>query len=225
MLTHTSAFSKRILVWWDKQDIYFPWRESKDAYSVLIAEILLRKTTAVQVKRVYGQLITAYPTPLRLAKAKSTKLEEMLRPLGMEMIKAGLLINIGKRLTRDFDGFVPTGRAELLSLPGVGRYTTNAVLSLSFNQPVPMVDTNVIRLLDRAVGFKSAKQRAREDPEAWNLAARLLLKTRPGESNLAMIDLARLICVSRNPRCQECPLQKTCLERNKNVVKTNGWVS
>jgi A/G-specific adenine glycosylase len=205
------TFSRRLLIWWKKNQRDFPWRHTKNPYSVLIAEMLLRKTTAQQVEGIYEKLISRYPNPKRLSEANTDELVGLIKPLGMEHKRARLLIEMGKMVTERYKGVVPSNPEELLQLPGVGLYATNAVLSFSHAQNVAMVDTNFVRLLERAFGFRSSRARARDDKHIWQFAETLVPKRKGKEFNLAVIDFAASVCGARIPKCEACPMTSICV--------------
>jgi len=174
-------FQKDILSWWKKHKRDFPWRKTKDPYKLLIAEVLLKKTTANQVLKVYPEFLSKYSNPADLCSASKKELERLLRPLGMNKTRADLLKKFAcayislleKKQKNKFS------RSELLSLPGVGEYTANAVLSLIYNECVPMLDTNFIRILKRVFGIKSQKKRSRNDSFIWKKAKEILTCRKP----------------------------------------------
>lgn len=204
-----------LLEWWENNKRTFSWRRSCKPYNVLIAEMLLRKTTAKQVEEEYRGFIKKYPNPKLLSKAEESELSNHLRPLGMEYKRAKLFLKFGKAIMREFKGRVPSTKEELLKLPGVGLYSTNAVLSFSQNKDVPLVDTNFIRIIDRIFGFKSEKSRARNDKKIWEFATMLIPKGKSKEFNLAALDFAAVLCKSKNPKCDMCPLIKYCVFHKK----------
>lgn len=216
------VFSNRLLEWWEKNKRDFSWRYTKDSYAVLIAEMLLRKTTAIQVERIYNLFISKYSCPEALSNADESEIKDLLKPLGMEYCRATLFIKLGKALVERYKGNIPAKAEELFQLPGVGLYATNAVLSFSYGQDVPMVDTNLVRLIKRVFNFKSSKVRARNDSKLLEFAYSLMPVGRSKEFNLAILDFAGTICKSRNPKCNICPLVSICTffkgkERNEKI--------
>jgi len=211
------AFSERLLEWWRENKRDFSWRHTRDPYAVLIAEMLLRKTTAQQVERTYNMFISKYPTPEALSEADENELRDLLRPLGMEHRRAKLLVRLGKAVMEKYNGNVPTKAEDLLQLSGVGLYATNAVLSFSHSQDAPMVDTNFIRVMGRVFNLQSSKARARDDDKIWGFARALVPKGKSKEFNLAVLDFAATVCKSRNPMCDICPLTHICAFYKKKI--------
>lgn len=211
------TFSKRLLAWWKNNKRDFPWRHTNDPYAVLIAEMLLRKTTALQVDRLYRALIGKYPDVKSLSEADENELRDMIKPLGMEHKRAKLLKEVNNVIIESYKGVIPSAQKELLQLPGIGPYAANAVLSFSHAQNVPMVDTNFVRLIERVFGFKSSRARARDDKQIWEFAETLVPKGRSKEFNLAVIDFAASVCGARVPKCEVCPLTSVCTFFKKNL--------
>lgn len=199
-----------LLQWWGKNKRAFPWRRKKDPYAILISEMLLRKTTSKQVEKMFVDFIKKYPNPKVLSEADENELIKLLKPLGMEYHRAKLFVRFGRTIVENFGGRIPFSKNELLKLPGVGLYATNAVLSFSFNRNVPMVDTNFIRIIERVFDFKSSKSRARNDNRIWEYAQDLIPEGKSREFNLAILDFAALICIARIPKCSICPIINIC---------------
>lgn len=210
-------FSKCLLAWWKNNKRDFPWRHTNDPYAVLIAEMLLRKTTALQVDGLYRALIDKYPDVKSLSEADENELRDMIKPLGMEHKRAKLLKEVSNVIIESYKGFIPSTQKELLQLPGIGPYAANTVLSFSHAQNVPMVDTNFVRLIERVFGFKSSKARARDDKQIWEFAETLVPKGRSKEFNLTVIDFAASVCRARVPKCEVCPLTSVCVFFKKNL--------
>lgn len=164
---HKDLFAQKLLKWWESNKEEFPWRKSTDPYKVLIAEILLRKTTSQQVLKVYEVFLEKYPNVITLAQASLADLKGILRPLGMEHKRSDLLLKLACTIKNTYGGIIPYSLNELLKLPGVGRYVASGVLCLAHKEDVPMVDTNAIRVIQRVFGFRSTRARAKDDPEVW----------------------------------------------------------
>ena len=204
-------FQRDLLKWWAKHKRNFPWRETKKPYELLIAEFLLRKTTANQVLSVYQKFINDYSDPYLLCSAKIEDLEVLLKPLGMYKTRAELL----KEFACAYLYFLKIkkgklSRSELLKLPGVGKYAVNTVFSLIYNECVPMVDTNFIRVLERVFGIRSRKSRPRNDHYICKKAKEILPCDKSKDFNLAVLDFSALVCKHTKPKCSECFAKKYC---------------
>jgi A/G-specific adenine glycosylase len=121
-------------------------------------------------------------------------------------------MNVADELEKNFDGIVPDTKEELLKLPGIGPYIANAVLASAYNKRVAVLDTNIIRILERFFEIRSSKTRARTDPILWGVAQRLLpKKTNICKTwNYALLDFGALVCSHYNPQCKECPCRRRC---------------
>jgi len=207
----TTAIVSAVISWFHAHKRAFSWREKTDAFAVLIAEVLLRKTDAPKVQEIYDKFIAKYPSPQKLAEADLEKLEADLKPLGMYKIKSRQLKCLAERLLSDFGGRVPASREDLLKLPGVGQYIANAVLCYSYGEDAPALDTNGIRVILRVFNFRSSTARPRTDKKLWELAEKLIPPRMGRDFNLALLDFAAQVCRARNPMCSTCPLHDTCL--------------
>lgn len=198
----------RILRWFRNHGRAFPWRNTSDPYLVLVAEIMLKRTWAAQVRPIYHSFISQYPDVGTLSKARPADLEKMLWPLGLHR-RASDLIAIAKALVVDFGSSVPQNREDLKSLPGVGDYVAGAVLSIALHKQEWIVDTNVLRVLSRFFGLEFAGE-GRRSPLMIELAKTYSKTRSPRNANLGLIDIAASICIPRSPNCSECPLKSRC---------------
>lgn len=211
MVTRKELFVKLLLEWWNENKRDFPWRHAKDPYSILIAEMLLRKTTAQQVEKIYAKFLDRYPNPTALAEAEEDELKELLKPLGMEHKRAELLKKFGQTIRELYNSRIPTDPQKLLKLPGVGMYATNAVLCFACSKDVPLLDTNFIRVIQRVFGIKSQKSRARDDNKMWEFAKSLIPQGKSKYFNLAILDFAAQICTAKKQKCLACPVRGICI--------------
>jgi A/G-specific adenine glycosylase len=200
---------RRVLAWFRERGRDFPWRQTNDPYCVLIAELLLQRTRADLVEPLYHRFISTYPTAEALSTADPIHTEDLLRPLGF-LHRSRRLPALGKALVQRHHGRVPRSKAALLTLPGVGDYVANAVLTVAFRQRTPLVEPNIIRLLSRVFGRRSARARPRDDTELWGFVHELLPRRHAREFSLGLVDLGALVC-RRRPRCFECPLRRRCV--------------
>lgn len=203
-------FQDQLLEWYRRGRRRFSWRNGRrGAYEVLIAEMMLRKTDAGKVAAVYDSFIAKYPTPKALAWANEAELREEIRLLGISD-RARLLRLTAQQILDEHGGRVPANPEALLKLPGVGRYTANAVLCFAYQRDAALLDTNIIRILERVFSVRSERARAREDAALWELAATLVPKGRAVSYNRALLDFAAMICTAAKPKCEFCPLQPMC---------------
>lgn len=205
-------FSKIILRWGEKNSREFPWRTTKNPYHVFVAEQLLRKTTVLQVQKVYGDFLRKYPSLEELVFASEDELKILLKPLGIENVRTQLFKKSAKKIITEFNGMIPSRNSDLLKVPGIGQYTANAILSMIYEKDVPMVDTNAIRVISRIFSYTSSKKRLKDDKQLWNFVEHLIPKGYAKQFNLAIIDFANAVCRAKQPQCTICPMIKICDE-------------
>ena len=232
----------RVLAWWLPSDVRrerdrLPWRSPPAApWGVLVSETMLAQTQASRVAERYPQFMARFATPSILARAPLGEVLQTWQGLGYPRRAAGLHRSAGA-IVADHNGEVPSDLASLLALPGVGRYIARAVLAFAFDQPTMPVDTNIGRVLARAVGRRllepqaqavgdgvlaggdlaldgqaakgrATKGRATKGQEVGGPAVRPLPGA--GLAALAFMDLGATLCRPAVPRCPECPLQPDC---------------
>jgi A/G-specific adenine glycosylase len=194
---------KNLLEWYkDYGRVHLPWRETTNIYHIYLSEIMLQQT---QVSRVaseyYPKFLELYPTLKDLADAKEDEVLANWSGLGYYS-RARNLHKVAKILQDE----IPNSEKELLKLPGIGRYTASAICSFGYHQTIPVVDTNIARVLKRYFALDDVK-----DNIVWENAKEFLNKTEPTKHNLALMDLGSMVCTPKNPKCNECPLKSGCL--------------
>jgi len=204
----TEKFAKLLLQWYQNNGRSYAWRGKNDPYAILIAEIMLQRTRASQVEPVYLSFIEEFPTLKELNDASYKRIEKHFAKLGL-IWRAGLVRSLAHELVTEFNGKVPDSAKQLLSLPGVGEYVADAVLSSAYGRHVAAVDANVCRILGRIFNLK-ARGEARRDSKFKELAQKILPRGRAKEFNWAMIDFGALVCAPRKPACGTCPLSSIC---------------
>lgn len=184
---------------WAKENLEkLPWRGERSLYRLLVAEILLKRTTRKAASRVYTQFVEKYPTLEDLCKASLEEVEKLLRIIGLYNQRARQLVQICEHrhvLEK------ATNWRELAKLPGVGEYTAKAIGAVLFGERVIGVDGNVKRLLTRVFGHY--------DDKIVDALAKVAEDTRLLQ--LGLVDLGYRVCAPRRPRCNECPLADVCL--------------
>lgn len=188
----------------------FPWRQEREPFGVLLAELLLHRTRADAVAAVFPLIRRRWPTAAKLADADVATLLTELRPLGFSH-RSRRIHQLAKTLVSEHAGTVPRDRASLLALPGVGPYIANAVMVIAYGAHLPLVDPNSIRVVSRVFGYASARARPRDDPVLWDFVQTLVPAKRAADFGLALVDLGALVCLPKRPRCSECPLRGRCL--------------
>jgi A/G-specific adenine glycosylase len=201
---HAARFRRLLLRWFQKQQRKLPWRGESDPYRILVSEIMLQQTRVAVVEDRYRKFIAQFPTAERLARAREQTVLAAWSGLGYYR-RARNLHAAAKEITRA--GQFPQTADTLGELPGVGRYTANAVASIAFGQPVAVVDGNVKRVLERITG------RALAGEQYWETAEALLDRDFPGDFNQGLMELGALVCLPGQPLCRACPVALLCAAR------------
>ena len=210
-LSKEEKFVEIILTWFSNNKRIFPWRKIQDPYKILVTEQLLRKTTAKQVNDIYETFFAAFPSFAELAQFPKDKIKSIIRPLGLQNQRAELLHEISAKLVEL--GGVPKEEDQLLSLPGVGQYCTDALRCLAYGQDVPMVDRNVVRLIDRVFSILPRDVNPLSEKAAKtcrNFVKEFLPKGYSKSFNLALLDFAASLCLATKPKCAICPVLNIC---------------
>jgi len=202
------AFAARLLKWGKRNRRDFSWRKETDAFHILVAEIMLQRTSAVQVEPVYRKFIAEYPLVHNLASAPIKNVLGDLRPLGLRY-RAVRLKQVANILETQFRGKVPDSEKELLGLPGIGKYVANAVQCFAFKKDLPLVDSNVLRVINRIFSIKSIPD-SHKKLQIWDFMSSMIPEGRAKEFNISLLDFAGVICTPRKPNHEICPMRGIC---------------
>jgi len=183
-----------------------PWRHTDDLYHILISEIMLQQTNVPKVRGKYADFLKRFPTVQTLAGAKQSDILRAWQGLGYNR-RALNLHKLAKEVTQNYDSTLPETPQELLTLPGIGPYTSNAVLIFGRNRDLSTVDVNVGRVIRRLHG----KREWAQHPSHEDLIASFVPKGSSRDWHGALMDFASSICTKRNPKCLSCPLQRYCV--------------
>lgn len=203
-----TRFQQSLINWFEENGREYPWRHCTNPYEVLLSEVLLQQTNADKVVDVYNQLLREFPDLRALALSDINELTSLMKPVGLRY-RAARLKKLCEIIVEKYGGDIPSEEGELLNLPGIGQYITNAILCFAFSCRVPLVDVNVLRMYERVFSLKSAKRRAREDPLVWQFAADMLPDDFK-QYNWAIIDFCAKVCSTGHPSCDTCPVGWTC---------------
>lgn len=201
------------LISWGKMNFRpFPWRFTSDPYRVLIAEVMLHRTQALQVAPVYTRFLEKFPTLAMLTNTSKKEIHEALYSLGLRW-RVDLIKEMVSQINEKFDGRVPEEKSDLLSLPGVSDYVASAVRCFAWNKPDAIVDTNTVRVAGRLFNME-VKDSSRRNATFRRLIATLVDKEQPRIYNFALLDLAAQVCTkAQKPACDICPVRNYCLFR------------
>jgi A/G-specific adenine glycosylase len=193
---------RNILEWGQTSLRDFPWRQNTTPYRILIAEILLRRTTAKAAGRIYKDFVEKYPDLQTISKTSEAAIASEIKGLGYNIARSKILKEVSDSLLSRY-GHIPDNLDNLLSIKHIGLYIAAAIASLGYNTPLPMVDSNVIRIMSRFYGKKVSQEKC----------FHILESKLPPEFktfNLTLLDLGALICKPRYPLCNMCPIRKNC---------------
>jgi A/G-specific adenine glycosylase len=206
--TQPAKFRRALLAWFDSHARDLPWRRDHDPYRVWVSEIMLQQTRVAAVIQHYHEFLGRFPTIDKIAVARESSVLAAWSGLGYYR-RARMMHAAAKVIVRDLGGEFPSTAEELRGLPGVGRYTSAAIASIAFGQPVAVVDGNVERVLQRFSGERLTQQ------QLWQAADGMLDRNRPGDFNQAMMELGATVCTPRAPACLTCPITALCSTRGE----------
>lgn len=199
---------RRILGWYRKDGRRFLWRTTSDPYTILISEIMLQQTQASRVEEKLPVFLKKYPSLRSLAYSSSADVIRAWRGMGYNN-RAIRLRDLARVVVDTYGGRLPENPAELDQLPGIGRYTANAVACFAFRRRVPVVEVNVLRVFSR-IFWRMKEPSGRKDPaRVWEMAERIL----PRDAwtwNQSIIELGATVCRGSRPDCMQCPVRSYC---------------
>ena len=191
-----------------------PWRNEKDPYRILIAEVMLQRTKVEQVLPVYEKFIIRFPNFESLARSSEPEIRKFMNRLGLYW-RTKLILKMAKKIIRDFNGKLPSEREMLFTIPGIGDYIAEMIIILAFRGKGIAIDSNVVRLITRFFGIET-KGELRRRKNFINFCQELNRRMSSDEVrnfNLAIIDFPSMICKPK-PLCNVCPLASRCIYFN-----------
>jgi A/G-specific adenine glycosylase len=215
-----SRFSQRVLAWYDQHGRKnLPWQkhlsDKKQApYRVWLSEIMLQQTQVATVIPYFEKFITEYPTLQDLARASQDDVLHLWSGLGY-YARARNLHTAAKMLVKQHEGRFPDTVEALSELPGIGPSTAGAIISIAYRKRATILDGNVKRVLARHFALPGVPAAGKAEKNFWALAEQLTPATRVNHYTQAIMDLGATLCTRSQPRCGECPLQKTCVARQQ----------
>ncbi len=203
------ALRRRLLAWYRRHRRAMPWRGERDPYRVWVSEVMLQQTQVATAQPYYLRFLERFPTLASLARARGRDVLAQWAGLGYYR-RARHLHQAARLVVREHGGRVPDDPRAFGRLPGVGRYTTGAVLSICFDRSLPVLDGNVARVLSRLYAVRASVRDPAGARRLWALAAALVPRRSPGDWNQALMELGATVCLPRAPRCGECPVRALC---------------
>ena len=208
---------RALLAWYRKHHRKLPWRDSRDPYRIWVSEIMLQQTQVATAVPYYARFLDKFPDVTALARAHRGDVLAAWSGLGYYR-RARHLHEAAGVVVREHAGSVPSDPRAFAALPGVGRYTLGAVLSMGFGRSLPVLDGNVARVFSRLTAAPVTVKRPADAKRLWDLAERLMPRAAgssrasnpPGQWNQALMELGALVCTPRSPRCGACPVRTHC---------------
>jgi A/G-specific adenine glycosylase len=201
------------VAWFEEDGRDFPWREDEvSPFQLLITEMLLRQTQATQVDRLWKDFMSRFSTPKDLSEADHDELFNRVEELGFGNQRVEALTSASTYLLENHNGQVPTEKEDLLDIPHIGPYASHAVLCFAHGEPVPVVDSNILRLFCRLTGTEVNRIDIRREPWAWEMAEELLPEDpeKAQAHNYGLLDFTAAVCKSQSPQCRDCPISSEC---------------
>jgi A/G-specific adenine glycosylase len=198
-----------LLVWFGANARKLPWRVRYTPYAIWISEIMLQQTQVKTMLPYYHRWMERFPEVRGVARAPEEDLLKYWEGMGY-YTRARNIHRTAQVLVRDFGAAFPRDFNLLLGLPGIGRYTAGAIMSIAFNADYAAVDGNVVRILSRLFDLAAPVQERESQKAFWSIAERLLPRGKARSFNQALMDLGALVCTPKNPLCGQCPLGTLC---------------
>lgn len=211
--------SKTIVNWYNINKRELPWRDIDDPYRIWISEIILQQTRVNQGMNYYLRFIERFPNVSVLAYAEEDEVLKYWQGLGYYS-RARNLHKAAKQIANEFKGVFPTEHQAVLKLAGIGVYTAAAICSFAYNQPYPVVDGNVYRVLSRLFGIDTPIDSGKGVKQFARLAQDFLDLSQPGLHNQALMEFGALQCVPASPDCKSCPLSMDCRAFESGMVSS-----
>lgn len=207
-----------LINWYHQYHRQFPWRETENPYFIWISEIMLQQTTTEAVIPYFNRFLTTFPTITDLAIASLEDVYKLWEGLGYYR-RAKHIHETAKIIVHQYNGIFPNTHKEILALKGIGPYTAGAICSIAYHMPTPAIDGNVLRIISRQYLLKDNIAETKTQKHITSIVAELLMGYDASAFNQGLMDLGATICRPLNPKCDQCPIQKTCLAYQNNQQK------
>jgi len=203
------TLQSRLLAWFRSNRRELPWRASRDPYRIWVAEIMLQQTRIAAVIPYYDRFLRRFPDVGTLARARQSEVLKFWSGLGYYS-RARNLHAAAKTIVAEHNGEFPRDLKAALSLPGIGRYTAAAVLSIAYDEPLAVLDGNVARVLARLGAVRGDLRTPRTWTSLLKTADQLLARTAASDWNQALMELGETVCTPQSPQCAACPISRSC---------------
>jgi A/G-specific adenine glycosylase len=211
-------FRRRLLAWFSARKRDLPWRRTRDPYRIWVSEIMLQQTRVAAVIPYYQRFLEAFPDVRALAGADEERVLTNWAGLGYYS-RARNLQRAAREIVSRHAGEFPREYGSALELPGIGRYTAAAVLSIAYGAPHAVLDGNVARVLARLGGVRGELRSPGKWQKFESAAQDLLARKAPGDWNQAMMELGATVCTPKSPNCGTCPVERWCKARKLGIAE------
>jgi len=198
---------KRILDWYKENKRDYPWRKSRSHYQILVTEILLQKTIALNVKNIYNDFFTKYIDFSTISNADITELQSDIKGLGLSNKRAKILKDLSQMIIIEYDGNIPQEPEILKKINGIADYVSNAYACFGLNNRTFFFDVNIKRFIQRV--FRPQDVKVKNDIIYTELD-KLLPKMDFKDMYWAILDFGYKICSKNKPKCELCPISDRC---------------
>ena len=209
----TADFRKRLRVWFRRHGRDLPWRRTRDPYPILVSEMMLQQTTVAAVVPYFERWMKRFPSVRELAAADEPDVLALWQGLGYYR-RARNLHAAAKKIAGELNGKFPHDYENLRALPGIGDYTAQAVRAFAFDEPVPVLDANVIRVVARLFDIRMPVDKAKGLAEVRGKLEELLPAKDGHEFVSAIMELGALVCRAGRPDCLLCPVKSFCAAKH-----------
>ena len=210
-------FTNLLIEWYLQKKRDLPWRNTTNPYPIWLSEIILQQTRVAQGMPYFYAFLESFPTVKELARADEQQVLKLWQGLGYYS-RARNLHQTAQYIANELDGVFPNSYAGLIQLKGIGEYTAAAIASFAYNEPVPVVDGNVFRVVSRYFGIESDISTGKTKKEFTALAAEILSKEQPALFNQAIMEFGAMHCTPKNPDCENCIFNSSCVALQKGLV-------
>ncbi len=210
------ALRQRLLAWYDDHQRDLPWRGLRDPYPVWVSEIMLQQTQVATVVAYFERFLERFPDVAALADADEQEVLRYWEGLGYYRC-ARSMHAAARKILAEHQGRFPLEFEEAKRLPGVGRYTAGAILSIAQDQRLPILEANTQRLYARLIALCDDPRKAASQRLLWEFAEGVLPRKRVGDFNQALMELGSLLCLPKSPKCLLCPVAALCQAKRANL--------
>ena len=211
------SFNNAIIIWFNANKRNLPWRKTKDPYKIWVSEVILQQTRVNQGISYYKRFVNEFKNITMLANAEIKEVMNLWQGLGYYS-RARNMHEAAKQIMNEFGGQFPDSYNTIIRLKGVGRYTAAAIASICFDEPIPVIDGNVYRVISRFRGITTAIDSNKAYFEFYKITLEFLGKSNPGVFNQAVMELGATICTPVNANCKICPISEYCYAYKNNMI-------